>query len=65
MRGKGKECSVAGRTYILRHRKCGERGYIHSRVVCVKTRTSEVRASEGFSHNQRVNITPYKAISMT
>ena len=35
------------------------------RVVSVKTRTSEVRASEGFSHKQRVNIAPYKAISMT
>ena len=27
--------------------------------------TSEVRASRGFLHKQRVNITPYKAISMT
>ena len=29
------------------------------RVVCVKARTSEVRASDGFWHKQRVNITSY------
>ena len=45
--------------HSLRHRK------FYSRVVCVKTRTSEVRASEGFCHNQRVNKTPYKALSMS
>ena len=49
--------------YSLRHRKCGRTG-LYSRVVCVKIRTSEVRASESFWHKQRVNITPYRAISM-
>ena len=34
-------------TYSLRHRKCGVRGFIHELFVS-KTRTSEVRASEGF-----------------
>ena len=33
--------------YGLRHRKCGVRGYMHELFVS-KTRTSEVRASEGF-----------------
>ena len=33
--------------YSLRHRKCGARGYMHELFVS-KTRTSEVRASEGF-----------------
>ena len=33
--------------YSLRHRKCGVRGYMHELFVS-KTRTSEVRASEGF-----------------
>ena len=33
--------------YSLRHRKCGVRGFIHELFVS-KTRTSEVRASEGF-----------------
>ena len=33
--------------YSLRHRKCGLRGYMHELFVS-KTRTSEVRASEGF-----------------
>ena len=50
--------------YSLRHRKCGIRGYMHELFVS-KTRTSEVRASEGFWHKQRVHITPYKALSMT
>ena len=50
--------------YSLRHRKCGVRGYMHELFVS-KTRTSEVRASEGFWHKQRVHITPYKALSMT
>ena len=35
------------RKYSLRHRKCGVRGFIHELFVS-KTRTSEVRASEGF-----------------
>ena len=48
----------------LRHRKCFVRGYMRELFVS-KTRTSEVRASEGFRHNQRVHITPYKALSMT
>ena len=34
-------------TYSLHHRKCGVRGYMHELFVS-KTRTSEVRASEGF-----------------
>ena len=33
--------------YSLRHRKCSVRGYMHELFVS-KTRTSEVRASEGF-----------------
>ena len=33
--------------YSLRHRKCGVRGYMHKLFVS-KTRTSAVRASEGF-----------------
>ena len=33
--------------YSLRHRKCGVRGFIHE-LFASKTRTSEVRASEGF-----------------
>ena len=33
--------------YSLRHRNCGVRGFIHELFVS-KTRTSEVRASEGF-----------------
>ena len=37
------ECHI----YSLRHRKCGVRGFIHELFVS-KTRTSEVRASEGF-----------------
>ena len=52
------------RIYSLRHRKCGVRGFIHELFVS-KTRTSEVRASEGFWQKQRVNKTPYKALSMS
>ena len=33
--------------YSLRHRRCGVRDFIHELFVS-KTRTSEVRASEGF-----------------
>ena len=33
--------------YSLRHRECGVRGYMHEFFVS-KTRTIEVRASEGF-----------------
>ena len=33
--------------YSLHHRKCGVRGFIHELFVS-KTRTSEVRVSEGF-----------------
>ena len=33
--------------YSLRHKKCGVGGFIHELFVS-KTRTSEVRASEGF-----------------
>ena len=33
--------------YSLRYRKCGVRGFIHELFVS-KTRTSRVRASEGF-----------------
>ena len=41
-------CVIDGRSkYSLRHRKCGIRGFIHELFVS-KTRTSEVRASEGF-----------------
>ena len=36
---------------------------IYSRVVCVKTRTSEVRASECFTQTTS-EYTPYKALSM-
>ena len=50
--------------YSLRHRKCGVRGYMHELFVS-KTRTSEVRANEGFWQKQRVHVTPYKALSMT
>ena len=60
-------CKFGFRKYSLRHRKCGVRGFIHELFVS-KTRTSEVRASdEGyiFSDKQRVNITPYKALSMS
>ena len=32
---------------FIRHRTCGVRGYMHELFVS-KTRTSEVRASEGF-----------------
>ena len=35
------------RKYSLRHRKCGVRGFIHE-LFGSKTRTNEVRASEGF-----------------
>ena len=49
--------------YSLRHRKSGVRVYMHELFVS-KTRTSEVRASEGF-WQKRVHITPYKALSMT
>ena len=51
-------------TYSLRHRKCGVRGFIHELFVS-KTRTSEVRASEGFWHKQLVNKTPYIVLSMS
>ena len=47
--------------YSLRHRKCGVRGFIHELFVS-KTRTSDVRASEGYWYKQRVNKTPYKII---
>ena len=50
-------------TFSLRHRKCGVWRFIHKLFVS-KTRTSEVRAIEGFWHKQRVNKTPYKALSM-
>ena len=46
--------------YSLRHRNCGVRGYILELFVW-----KPERASEGFWHKKRVNITPYKAISMT
>ena len=48
----------------LRHRKCGVRGFVHELFVS-KTRTNEVRESEGFWHKQRVNKTQYKALSMS
>ena len=40
-------CYKLAEIYSLRHRKCGVRGFIHELFVS-KTRTSEVRASEGF-----------------
>ena len=40
--------------YSLGHRKWGVPGFIHEFFVS-KTRTSEVRASEGFWHKQQVN----------
>ena len=45
--GKKEVNSNSRGTYSLRHRKCGVRGYMHELFVS-KTRTSEVRASEGF-----------------
>ena len=49
--------------YVIASAVYGVR-YMHELFVS-KTRTSDrVRASEGFWHKQRVNITPYKAISM-
>ena len=38
---------IPAHTYSLRHKKCGVRGFIHELFVS-KTRTSAVRASEGF-----------------
>ena len=40
-------------------------GVIFTSCFLSKTRTSEVRASEGFWHKQRVNKTQYKALSMS
>ena len=48
------------RPYSLRHRKCDVWGFIHELLVS-KTRTSEIRASEGFWHKQRVIKTPVRS----
>ena len=43
----GQNIRLLNDIYSLRLRKCGVRGYMHELFVS-KTRTSEVRASEGF-----------------
>ena len=49
--------------YSLRHRKCGVRGFIHELFVSKpeRARYERVRAFD----TQRVNKTPYKALSMS
>ena len=48
-----------------RLRKCFVQGHIHELFVSLKALTRSYLARSGFDTNKLVNITPYKALSMT